>query len=58
MGFSEEVLSIVLEDDETPTGGTAFLGETVRDFVSEFHFNNVEELNVALKECGIKPIVA
>lgn len=51
----------VLEDDNTETGGTAFDGETVRDFVEELdgvdpYEMGLEELNRDLIACGIKPI--
>lgn len=53
-------LNIVLEDDDTPTGGTAFQGETVGDFIQSLgtELNNctLEQLNTALIECGIKPV--
>ena len=52
----------VLEDDDSPYGGTAFSGETVIDFLlsigSEYAgtISTVEQLNAELVECGIKPI--
>ena len=53
-------LNIVLEDDDTPTGGTAFQDETVGDFIQSLgtELNNctLEQLNTALIECGIKPV--
>ena len=55
----KDVLDVVLEDDETPYGGTEFLGETVRDFIGYTELigmDSVQELNKALKECGIKPL--
>lgn len=55
----DKILNIELEDDETPYGGTSFRGETVFDFLCCFNddeFDSIEELNKALKECGIKPI--
>ena len=63
MQLTEELLGkiggIVLEDDDTPTGGVAFSGETVKDFAEGFDgFSTLEELNEALEECGILPIKA
>ena len=56
----EPYLDIVLEDDDTPFGGTAFVGETVRDFIqsmgTELHNCTLDELDAALIECGIKPV--
>lgn len=58
--FVEPYLNVVLEDDDTPTGGTAFQGETVGDFIQSFgtelHNCTLEQLNTALIECGIKPV--
>jgi len=61
MQLTEELLEkiggVVLEDDDTPTGGVSISGETVKDFVEEFDgFSTLEELNEALEECGILPI--
>lgn len=57
----EPYLDIVLEDDDTPFGGTAFTGETVRDFIQSFgtelHNCTPEELDSALVECGIRPVM-
>lgn len=54
----ESYYSYVLEDDSTPYGGVAFSGETLRDFIetSGERFTSLKEVNVALKECGIRPI--
>lgn len=55
----KDVLDVVLEDDETPYGGTEFLGETVKDFLNYTELtgmDSIDELNTALKECGIKPL--
>ena len=71
-------LDYELEDDDTPDGGIAYMGETLREFLFEVSDSfceddeiaeqiyeteditllNVtnEEVNKALKECGIKPI--
>lgn len=53
-----KVLNYELKDDDTPTGGTAFAGETVRDFIESIDDNisNLGSLNKALTECGIKPV--
>ena len=58
MNFPEGILDIELQDDETSTGGISFDGETVRDFVLTVNhgFENLEDLNKALRECGIKEI--
>ena len=47
-----------LEDDNTPYGGVSFDGEKVRDFIAEFEdeIKTLDDLNKALKDCGIKPI--
>ena len=52
-------MDYVLEDDDTPTGGISFSGETVRDFImtADRDIRDLDTLNVALKECGIKPIL-
>lgn len=54
-------LKDVLEDDETETGGTAFDGETLEHFLTEYYNEGcglitMEIANGALKECGMKPI--
>lgn len=58
--FIDQYLDVVLEDDDTPFGGTAFAGETVRDFIqsmgTELHNCTLDELDAALIECGIKPV--
>lgn len=52
-----KVMNYVLEDDETETGGTAFFGEKVRDFIEYGdNYGSVWELNKDLIACGIKPI--
>lgn len=58
MNFPEGILDIELQDDETSTGGISFDGETVRDFVLTVNhdFENLEDLNKTLRECGIKEI--
>lgn len=53
-----DVLGKRLVDDDSPYGGTSFIGETVRDFIRSINkeFYSLEELNAVLKECGIKPV--
>ena len=55
--------SIQLRDNpDVETGGTAFAGETVLDFLFSIDetdvecMNSVDDLNQALIECGIMPI--
>lgn len=58
----EDVLPFLthkLEDDETETGGIAFEGETVLDYLLEMGTPepvSLNKLNASLVECGIKPI--
>ena len=57
----EDVMDVKLEDDETENGGISFDGETVRDFIDdvssdETKITTIDELNDALKQCGIKPV--
>lgn len=58
--FEPEILLHVLEDDATDTGGTAYAGETVHDFLDNFPDGQapttLEELNSSLIACGIRPI--
>lgn len=59
--FAEPILRTLLEDDATSTGGTAYVGETVEDFIREdpellHSMYKVSELNTFLVESGIKPI--
>lgn len=53
-------LDIVLEDDDSLYGGTMFRGETVRDFLytidRDEEIATLDELNEALRVCGIKPV--
>lgn len=56
-----KVLNIVLEDDDTPTGGKLNENETLGDFIAEAHLPlniiyDLPELNRRLIECGIKPV--
>ncbi len=57
----EDVLTWELEDDDTPHGGVAFMGETVGDFVSDakgfgVEIRTIKELNDELVACGIRTI--
>ena len=48
-----------LEDDESEYGGIAFMGETLLDFLLSIPMSltsTKEEVNKALKECGIREI--
>lgn len=53
---------ILLEDDDTSTGGVTFQGETLEDFLEELNYcqtiRTIKDVNNALIECGIKPINA
>ena len=63
-----DCLNYELENDNTPYGGIAFLGEKVKDFFDDINGNggnggqalllndDIEVLNRVLKDCGIKPI--
>lgn len=60
--YANEILDYILEDDSTSEwGGTAFIGETVRDFLEDYTEEpeqlTVNALNTLLEECGIKKIV-
>lgn len=55
-----------LEDDETETGGIAYLGETLGNFLDEHNsackdkyislYDSLDKINTILKDCGIKEI--
>ncbi len=54
-----DYLNYELQDDDTETGGVAFDGETVADFIGDAGIKDTDELdklNKALVSCGIKPI--
>ena len=57
-----KLLNTVLLDDETETGGIAFIGETLGDFLIEDDLplslvsNEPEKLNKLLIESGIQPV--
>jgi len=51
--------NVLLEDDETDFGGISFIGETLLDFMLSVHMpftSTKEEIDKALKECGIRPL--
>lgn len=55
----KEYFNVILEDDDTPTGGVSFQGETVHDFLMECDLDpniSLEEFNKILVGCGIRPI--
>lgn len=56
---AKDFLDYELEDDNSPAGGTAFAGETLRDFIEEVGIpedTQIEMVNKELKINGIKPI--
>lgn len=60
MNKLNNVLNTVLEDDSTANGGVSFKGETLKNFLDETGISysaSMEEINNALIECGIKPII-
>lgn len=56
--LSQKILQYKLQDDQSLTGGIAHVGETVQEFIDSVNgnFKNVNELNLALRECGIQTI--
>lgn len=59
---NEKLLNTVLTDDNTETGGTSYLGETLKDFLLEIDkpltsVNNMSEVNKWLTECGISQVI-
>ena len=63
MSWIKPYLDVVLEDDDSETGGVSFIGETLFDFllescVGDEDISTPEELNALLKSCGIKPVCA
>lgn len=61
MSWIKPYLDVVLEDDDSETGGVSFSGETLFDFllescVGDEDISTPEELNALLKSCGIKPV--
>lgn len=60
-GWLTPYLDTVLEDDGSDTGGTAFHGETLGDFLlgsdlSDLDVKSMDDVNRILLENGIKPI--
>lgn len=56
-------LNVALEDDDTPTGGISFMGETLKDFLYYVVMPTPEILTMAdvnklLSSCGIRPVAA
>lgn len=63
MNKAIDFLDVILKDDQTETGGVAFVGETLKDFIDSVmlklnYTSSLEKVNAALLECGIKPIPA
>jgi hypothetical protein len=59
MDTAEKYLNVELEDDVTPYGGKAFIGETLKDFLLELGApldSPMNKVNNMLKECGLMPI--
>ena len=56
--LGKDYKEIVLQDDETETGGLSHSGETLGEFIAEVgdNFKSLDELNSTLKACGIKTI--
>ena len=59
--FSQRILTLELEDDNTEHDSESFSGRIVGDFLRDFCDNEkqpetLDALNVELKACGIKPI--
>ena len=52
------IKDIVLEEDSSPTGGIAFEGETLGDFLEDSRNISLADLNHELMACGIMPIDA
>ena len=53
----KDFLDYKLKDDNTEFGGISHIGETLEDFIAEVGISNIDDINIALKECGIEPIV-
>lgn len=57
--LGDNYANIVLQDDNTPYGGTAFEDETLGEFMDEVGIkptDSMKKLNQALKDCGIKTL--
>ena len=53
----KDFLDYKLKDDNTEFGGISYIGETLGDFIAEVEVCDIDDINKALKECGIEPIV-
>ena len=50
---------IILQDDDTPYGGTAYIDETLGEFMDSIGLEgtqSMKQLNIAVKDCGIKTL--
>ena len=50
---------IILQDDDTPYGGTAYIDETLGEFMNSIGLketHTMKRLNIALKNCGIQTL--
>lgn len=57
--LGDDYAKIILQDDNTPYGGTAFEDETLGEFMDEVGVkptDSMKKLNQALKDCGIKTL--
>ena len=57
--LGDNYAKIILQDDDTPYGGTAFEDETLGEFMDEVGIeptDSMKKLNQALKDCGIKTL--
>lgn len=57
--LGDDYANIILQDDNTPYGGTAFEDETLGEFMDEVGIkptDSMQKLNKALKNCGIKTL--
>ena len=57
--LGDDYAKIILQDDDTPYGGTAFEDETLGEFMDEVGIkptDSMKKLNKALKDCGIKTL--
>lgn len=59
MDTAEKYWDVLLKDDDTPYGGKAFIGETLRDFLLELGApldSPMNKVNNWLRGCGLMPI--
>lgn len=55
----KDFLDYKLKDDNTEFGGISYIGETLGDFIAEVEISDIDDIdnvNKALKVCGIEPI--